>query len=1075
MHPALPRLKPHTLVFKLKPAGSPTQKTESQRQLATLIAGLRPKAFRQKFPHAKPTQPGQIDLSRIYELEYPASLRMTKVRQRLLASGLMEYVEPVYIPSPLFQPNDPYADSAITQLNRINQYYLKVIRAYQAWDRVAGDTAIVIGILDTGVRFSHEDLKENIHYNYADPIDGLDNDQDGYPDNFRGWDLADNDNDPTADGSGHGVMVSGVSSATPHNDTGLAGVGLNTRFMPLKIFPSTSTGSFAGYEAIVYAADHGCQVINLSWGTPGLRSAYEQDIINYAVLNKNVVIVAAAGNTAGELDFFPASYDNVLSVAAADDMDRFAAFFSNSHFIDVLAPGISMWTTGPGANHHYTWGTGTSFSAPVAAGAAALVRQRFPHYSARQVAEQLRMTADEVYHIPVNANFPERLGRGRINLYRAVTETDVRSVRNTANQLAPRRALYPGDTLHITATFQNLLAPVADLRVSLTCASPYVTILAGQYQAGAMATGASQSNAGQPFRVYIHPDIPSNEVLRFRYGFTDGSYQDYQYFKVRAKPDFVTLDTHELAVTITSNGNIGYNGFQFDQGEGVVYRQGPPLLSEGGLLVGTSPSHVSDNIRNEQQASDLDFFTLAPVRFDPQPVQADQTASGLMQDSFPAAGTVGVKVSYRAYAWQQAADSKYVMLEYKITNTSGAPLANLYAGLFSDWDIGPANRNAAGWDSLHTLGYVYNVDRPDLYAGVQLLTPVLPTHYAIENAYGPPGDINLSDGFTTAEKYQALSNPGRQHQRAGRGGQGNDVSDVVGGRLPDLPAGASFQVAFALLAGDSLADLQASARAAQLRYRRMKTGPAPAARVDTICPHATATLQPSGGTRFRFYADAAGEQLLATGATFTTPRLQASATYFVSNVDSLYASERVAFQVVVQPPAAAFTFSPDPVTADAAGLVRFTASTSDARSWHWDFGDGHQGQGPQPSHRYGKPGVYPVRLVVVNPRGCADTLTRTLEIRSIRFNPHWQPDTFTLYPNPTQQDQITLLVPDNIDTAGGLVLEVLNVIGEVMQRHQLTQTGRAVLDLSGLRNGMYLLRIAGKQGQVTKRFQLARH
>jgi serine protease len=574
--------------------------------------------------------------------------------------------------------------------------------------------------------------------------------------------------------------------------------------------------------------------------------------------------------------------------------------------------------------------------------------------------------------------------------------------------------------------------------------------------------------------VYIHPDVPPNEVLRFRYGFTDGSYQDYQYFKVRANPDFVTLDSNDLAVTVTSKSNIGYNGFQFDQGEGVVYRQGPPLLSEGGLMIGTSPSRVSDNIRNEQSVSDQDFFTLAPVRFDALPVGADQSAAGMMQDSFPAPGTVGVKVSYRAYAWNQEADRNYVILEYKITNTSAAPLTNLYAGLFSDWDIGPAHRNAAGWDPVHTLGYVYNVDRPNLYAGVRLLTPVQSTHYAIDNALGPPGRISLADGFTTAEKYQALANPPGQNHTAGLGGAGNDVSDVVGGQLPDLPAGASYQVAFAIMAAGQLADLQASARAAQHRYRQMKTGPAPAARADTICPNTTATLRPGGGSHYRFYADSAGQQLLAAGASFTTPRLKASATYYVSNADSLYESARVPFQVVVQPPAAAFTFSPDPVPANAAGLVRFTAPKPGAVSWHWDFGDGHQGQGPGPAHRYQKTGVYPVTLVVVNQRGCADTLTRTVEIKSVDFNRKWQPHTFILYPNPSLQGQVTLLVPDNIDTASGLALEVLNTIGEVIQRHQVTQNGRSVLDLSGLRNGMYLLRIGDKEGQVTKRFLLMR-
>jgi serine protease len=1076
--PEIPRVKPHTLVFKLKQESEAARKADQARQLGELIAGLQPRSFRQKFPHARSRanlQPGEIDLTGIYELEYPEALPFAQVKQRLLASGLMDYVEPLYIPAPMAQPNDPYADSSLTDLSRANQYYLKKIRALKAWDLVPGDTSIVIGILDTGVRFTHEDLRNSIKYNYADPIDGRDNDQDGYIDNFRGWDLADNDNNPTADGNSHGVLMSGIPAATSGNGKGLAGVGGKTKFMPLKIYPSTMTGGFAGYEAIVYAADHGCQVISLSWGNPGFRSAYEQDIINYAAINKNVVIVAAAGNTAGNLDFFPASYDHVLSVAATDDRDLFPSFFTNSYFIDLLAPGVRVWTTGNGANNDYTFGTGTSFAAPVVAGAAALVRQRYPRYSALQVAEQLRMTADDVFQSPNNAAFPERLGRGRLNVYRAVTETNVKSVRNTANQVGTGAPVYPGDTLKITGSFTNLLAPVSNLAVSLTCTSPYVTIIKGQHTAGPLASLAAYTHAGQPFIVHLHPDIPINEVLTFRYGFTDGSYRDYQYFKVMANPDFVTLDVNDLAVTVTSQSNIGYNGFNYGQGQGVVYQQGPPLLSEGGLMIGASSSLVSDNIRNEISVPDQDFLAGTPARLERNPVRADQTAAGMMQDLFPKARTVGLKVSYRAYAWKQAPDRKYVILEYKVTNTNSAPLTNLYAGLFSDWDIGPANRNAAGWDSVNALGYVYNVDQRDRYAGVRLLTPGVPTHYAIDNAFGPPAHISLANGFSTAEKYQALANPHQKNLSAGLNGQGNDVSDVVGGKLPDLPAGGSALIAFAILAGDNLGDLQASAGAALNRYRQLKSGPAPAAASDTICPQGAFTLRPAGGSHFRFYADATGERLLAAGATFTTPALAATTTYYVSNADSLFESARVPFEVVVQRPAAAFAFSPDPVTAQAAGLVSFTAQTPRGSGWQWDFGDGGSGSGPNHTHRYAQAGTYPVRLVVTDSRGCVDTLTRTVEIKAVRFNRHWQPDTFILYPNPTPESQVSLLVPDEVDAAGGLALEVLNVIGEVMQRHQVSHTGRVVLGLSGLPNGMYLLRIQGKDGQVTKRFQVMRH
>jgi len=215
----------------------------------------------------------------------------------LLATEAVEYVEPLYIRLPQYAPNDPLADSTLTSLTA-SQYYLKQISAYRAWDVARGDSSIVIGITDGGTRLTHEDLRSQIKHNYADPINGRDDDGDGYVDNFTGWDLANGDNDPGYDiAIVHGTLVAGVAAARPDNGVGIAGAGNQCRFMPLNIYPNTSTGVFAGIEAVVYAADHGCQVINMSWGAAGGYSRLEQDAMTYAAVNRDAVLVAAAGNS----------------------------------------------------------------------------------------------------------------------------------------------------------------------------------------------------------------------------------------------------------------------------------------------------------------------------------------------------------------------------------------------------------------------------------------------------------------------------------------------------------------------------------------------------------------------------------------------------------------------------------------------------------------------------------------------------------------------------------------------------------------------------------------------------------
>ncbi|MDB5263337.1 MAG: C-terminal target protein, partial [Adhaeribacter sp.] len=782
--PATPNTKPHTLVFKMKPDYELL--SYSLEEIKNILAPIKPVYLKQKFPNATPQpflKPGEVDLALIYELEYSPGITFNKVKALLLGAGVVTYVEQLNIPEILKMPNDPLADSLSG-----TQYYLKTIKAYKAWDVQRGDSTIVIGVLDTGINLNHEDLKNKIKYNYADPINGLDDDKDGYVDNFYGWDMADNDNNPTADVNAHGTLVSGIVAAEANNGKGIAGVAFNCKILPIKVFASKAKGSFAGYEAIVYAADHGCKVINLSWGTPGLNSAYEQDIINYAVINKNVVVVAAAGNTAGDFDFYPASYDNVISVTSVDGSDNRVKSHTYSNKIDVVAPGAGVWST-VGSNTRYAAGHGTSFASPQVAGAAALLSKQFPHYTARQIAEQLRITADNIYQKPANTPFQERLGRGRINIFRALTETNAISVRNIENQFNKGNSLVAGDTLTISGTFSNLLAPTANLQVTLSCTSPYVTILQPRFEAGSITTAQSVTNTTQPFVVYLSPDTPLNTVLNFRYGYSDGAYTDYQYFKIAANPDYLTINVNTLGVTITSKGNIGYNGLNFEQGDGVFYKKGNPILAEGGLMVGISPSRVSDNIRNQVMESDNNYYQLAPVRFLPNPDFADIAAQGVIQDSFPSAKAAGVHISHRAYAWKDEPNHKFVLLEYKITNNTLSPFENLYAGMFTDWDIDGAFRNVADWDSVHQMGYTYNVDRRNVYAGIKLLSDFTATHYAIDNLYGPNANITLSDGFSDAKKYRALANPAHKNRKAGLNGIGNDVSAVTGARIPYLAPG----------------------------------------------------------------------------------------------------------------------------------------------------------------------------------------------------------------------------------------------------------------------------------------------
>ena len=885
---AAPPTIPGRLVLKLRPG-------QSAAALETALRTLDATDLRQKFPNAlapDPEKSGSVELRDVYQFQTPALL--VRARAVLLATGAVEYVEPLYIRQPQYQPNDPLADSTITSLTA-GQYYLKQIQAYRAWDITRGDSSIVIGITDGGVRLTHEDLRSQIKHNYADPINGLDDDGDGYVDNFTGWDLANNDNDPGYDiAIVHGSLVAGVAAARVDNGIGLAGVGNRCRFLPLNIYPNTLTGNFAGIEAVVYAADHGCQVINMSWGAPGGYSRFEQDVMTYAAVNRDAVLVAAAGNTNADLLFYPASYDHVLSVSGVDNADRKVGSATFNHRVDLVAPGISILTTygyhatngGGPADADYTTVGGTSFAAPMVAAAAALVRWQFPRLTADQVAAQLRQTTDNIDGLPANANaaWAGRLGTGRLNMRKALTQTARAEARVVGSTFTPARAAYlPGDTLRLAIDVQNLLQPVAGLTVTLTSISPYLTVRQGSFGVGSLGTLARASNAAAPFRLAMAAGgIPLNTTATLRYRLTaSGGYQLDQFVDLVLNPDYVVLDTNDLALTLTSRGNLAFDNLAGTVGAGLTYRNSGNILSEGGLLLATSSTRVSDRLRTSNGQSRQSFFRLSQItRQQPGP-RADQEARAAFQDSIPMAGSrvrsVGVAVRQRAYAWATTGRRDFVVLEYSLRNLTADTLKPLYAGLFMDWDIpnpDGAIRNAAAWDSTRTLGYCYTL-APAVppavlarYAGVRLLRGGVPAVYSIDSGAPAGTPVRLADGFSLAEKFLTLSSGTARAQRSAGLPNGADVAQVVGTRLARLAPGDSTTVAFAVLAAPTLTQLQSSADAAALTYTALlPTWPAARAAGFSVFPNPTTgplrvELPPDFGPTDLWLLNALGQVIL---------------------------------------------------------------------------------------------------------------------------------------------------------------------------------------------------------------------
>ena len=761
-------------------------------------------------PQKKYNEIGQAyaDLSLIYQLVYSNNYTVEQAANKLIATGKLAYAEAKYIHKLHLSVNDP---SAATQ-----QSFLTKINAYNAWDTETGDTNVVIGIVDSGTDIDHPDLVANLKRNYADPVNGIDDDNDGYIDNFQGWDVSENDNNPNVDASNHGSHVSGCAAASTNNAIGVASPGFNCKFLPVKCANATSTNAINnGYEGITYAADHGCQIINCSWGG-GFFSQLGQDVINYATINKNALVLASAGNDNVDAASYPAAFQYVTSVAATLNSDTKATFSNYNYSVDVSAPGNNIYSTV--SNNTYMTMSGTSMSSPIAAGAAGIIKSHFPSYNALQVGEQLRVTCDDIYGLATNNNYKGRLGKGRINMANSLTQVRP-SVRMSPINFADNNdnAFVAGDTIRISGDFMNYLAPTTNCTVTLSAQTnpTYVNIIGPTYTIGALGTLATTNNNSAPFKVIINPAAPPNSVVLFRLSYADGTYTDFQTFELIVNVDYINVTINDVKTTITSKGRSCYNGDGQTQGLGFVYRDSS-LAYECGLMIGTSTTKVVNTVRNTTATPDDDFSSMVRVGIDNPTVISDFDLSGKFNDNNAiASAKLNIEVKHRSFTWNAPGDMNYVMVQYNIKNTSGAALNNMYAGIFTDWDIQNYSANRSDQNAALKLGYSYATTSTQLYAGVKVLSNTPFNMYAADNITGGGGGINLADGYDTAEKYQTMSTTRTQ---AGLTGAGNDVINIVSTGPFNVAAGDSVVVAFALIGGEDLNELETGAANAQIRY-----------------------------------------------------------------------------------------------------------------------------------------------------------------------------------------------------------------------------------------------------------------
>jgi thermitase len=450
-----------------------------------LLFGIRPGAATEQAVSASLADVGKMLGSQsklgAYRIRVAPGLTLSAAAARLKARPGIAYVEPNYIRRATSSPNDPSYSS---------QWAPQIVGADKAWDIWNPQAKIVVAIVDTGVDYNHPDLSGVLYRTATGAVIGYD----AATGSFN-----------AQDDQGHGTHVAGITAAHINNGVGVAGIaGWSTvksasdsyvRIMPIKVLDASGSGTDSDVaDGIVWAADNGAGVINLSLGSAGY--SYTLDSAVQYAWSKGAVVVAAAGNESTSLPSYPAAYQNVLSVAATDQTDRLASFSNYGSWVDVAAPGVSIYSTELGGA--YVSYSGTSMATPLVAGEAAAIRAQFPSLSNADVVSRIKSNVDA--YLPYSSRTLSSTA-GRVNVFRALGGSSTAS--HPTKVTFALNPIWAGKTVTATVTLDTV-APAGGQPVTLSTGTALASVPAGiTIPAGQTAGTFTVTTAGVAARTTI--------------------------------------------------------------------------------------------------------------------------------------------------------------------------------------------------------------------------------------------------------------------------------------------------------------------------------------------------------------------------------------------------------------------------------------------------------------------------------------------------------------------------------------------------------------------------------------------
>ena len=369
----------------------------------------------------KPFRTKDPRIQTIYRIKFDNYSAVDDIIKVLNKKEFVEYAEKSPLYKLFYMPSDTYISE---------QYYLERINAYAAFDIIQGEYKTKLAIVDDALRTTHPDLSANVYINPNEEANGLDSDGNGYIDDVKGFDVADNDNNPNPPANPpflwgelaftHGTHCAGLAGAVTNNYYGIASASFNhVQIIGVKCVKNSSFLPISiayGPEGVDYAIAAGAEVISMSFGGPQEGFETLQSLIQVGFEN-GIIFVAAAGNDGNESPNYPAAYPQVIAVGATDHEDKIASFSQRGDFITVVAPGAGIYSS-------LAWSSefgsqdGTSMACPLVAGVVALLKSQNPQATSQQIIDCLIQGCDNIDE--QNPNLIGKMGAGRVNVYNSL-------------------------------------------------------------------------------------------------------------------------------------------------------------------------------------------------------------------------------------------------------------------------------------------------------------------------------------------------------------------------------------------------------------------------------------------------------------------------------------------------------------------------------------------------------------------------------------------------------------------------------------------------------------------------------